>query len=321
MKIAILGTSNSVMARAYVDALRQEHDVLNFSIGRVPAVFHIKTILSAAEKLAKCDVILLDHYVNDINTYLLRASNYLQHVESLYALLGRIGRPVLNILFPISDLAMRAESWYVEYVEKLSCSSGFSYVNLNQCSFSFSSFQDELHLKREISYAFGIYLLGCIENTKYQPPNITRETLLDYRLISARSVAKANHKNCELFSNSLVNLKYLPVNSSVVICDTNNDEAQLWHAISIGYFNKTDDVSGAQFVTRGATVPFSVGGQGYFHELLPAGVIATDELQLVPVKMGESYPSLMGRYGILTPSFCTPTFNFCDLLLARPKVL
>lgn len=317
MKIAILGTSNSAMSCAYADAIRQRHEVINFSVGRVPATFHIRTILNKWTTLAQCDLIILDHYINDVNTYLPRTSAYLPHVQSLYSLLAQLQRPVLNVLFPISDLPFRPEYWYPEYIKQLSSSAGFSCIDLNVWPFTPSSFEDELHLRREVSYAIGIYLLECIANATHQSPRVRGRAPLEYRLVSAKAVACTCNMTTHPFRNSLIDLEYLPITVSTLISDHEMDFAS-WQPVSIGYLNKTDHISAARLISENSELLFSVGGQGYYHELLPEDFPPARTVLLAPHGEGGEYPSLIGRHGSFFPQDDNPPFNFCDLLFARP---
>lgn len=70
MKIVILGTSDSVMGqKGFVRALRQRHEVVNLSAGRVGVAFHLNRIIEHYEMIESADLLIIDHYINDVNGF------------------------------------------------------------------------------------------------------------------------------------------------------------------------------------------------------------------------------------------------------------
>lgn len=317
MKIAIIGTSNSVMQGGYVKALESRHEVHNLSVGRVAVTYHIKTVLGQASMLSECNLVIIDHYINDVNTYLPRVENYRQHTEALYAHLAALGVPVLNVFFPISDLQSRKDAHYLEFITSRSQQYGFSVIDFNIWPFSNESYQDELHLHREVSFALGVYLSEIIPKLAMKQPVPFSKPITEYKTITADQLANKNNLTKTRFSNSLINIDYVKLNGALNIPVPESLEHKPWQAISIGYFNTEDTISCAELVSGSYSFPFCAGGDGYFHELLDHGMIITPQAWIKPGESGKNYPALMGRYACTTPTKNSSAFNVCEILLCR----
>ena len=106
--VAIIGTSNSIMGeRGYVKALRNSFAVDNLSIGRTPIHRHIALLSRQRARLAAADLIILEHYVNDIVFYakafhdMGRFDEYMAHAEKFYRGLAALSLPVVNVFSPV----------------------------------------------------------------------------------------------------------------------------------------------------------------------------------------------------------------------------
>lgn len=107
MRIFIVGTSNSVIGnKGYVKYLREKHDVVNMSIGRVPFHYHMKVINECKKEIEDSDPLVIDHYVNDINLYLesVESFDYLKECSIFYEYLSFLNVRIINQPFAILDL-------------------------------------------------------------------------------------------------------------------------------------------------------------------------------------------------------------------------
>lgn len=83
-------------------ALKEQHEVINLSVGRTPVLMHIKTILDKKEEIEQGDILIIDHYINDMMSYAADyGSDYQVYVEDLYKILSSLNINTINLLFPI----------------------------------------------------------------------------------------------------------------------------------------------------------------------------------------------------------------------------
>ena len=103
MKIVVLGTSNSVMGnKGFLQSLSISHEVIQLSSGRVPFYYHVLTLMKHLDVVMEADVVLLDHYVNDVNYYSrMMGDDYHQNLDEFYMSLSSLNVRILNVLFPI----------------------------------------------------------------------------------------------------------------------------------------------------------------------------------------------------------------------------
>ena len=166
MKIAIVGTSNSIMGeKGYVQALREENEVIQFSAGRMPFLGGFNTILKNKKLIEECDFLLLDHYVNDINFYASRCgSEYIKYCEIFYQYLSTLNVRIVNIFFPIRNLHERDSIFFYHEVIRISEENGIPVLNLNECDFKNHHYIDHIHLNNDASYALGVILCSFFKS-------------------------------------------------------------------------------------------------------------------------------------------------------------
>ena len=160
MKIVILGTSNSVMGgNGFIKALMLDHEVIQLSSGRVPFFYHIKTIQNNKALIESSDLLLIDHYINDVNFYSEAIGEvYNELCKDFYTFLSSINTRIINVLFPIRDLKERDTLIYYKQIKHLSILHSVSVLDLNEAPFSKHHFSDNIHITHDTSYAFGIVL-------------------------------------------------------------------------------------------------------------------------------------------------------------------
>lgn len=109
MKIVILGTSNSIMGeKGYIKALRQRHEVINLSAGRVGLAFHFNRLLEHYQMIEVADLLIVDHYINDIKNFGARlGAQYIADIGTFYDMLRCLNTHVVNLLFPFWPAKLR----------------------------------------------------------------------------------------------------------------------------------------------------------------------------------------------------------------------
>ncbi|MDN2664389.1 hypothetical protein OW492_13515 [Psychromonas sp. 14N.309.X.WAT.B.A12] len=109
MKIIIVGTSNSVMGnKGFIESLRIDNEVIQLSSGRTPFLCTLKTIMLNQKLIESSDILIIDHYINDINFYVLeKGPDYIKMVKDFYIYLSSLNVNVLNLMFPILGLKSR----------------------------------------------------------------------------------------------------------------------------------------------------------------------------------------------------------------------
>lgn len=71
----------------YASALKEKHEVIKLSVGRTPVTMHLKMIMEKKEEIEQGDVLIIDHYINDMMYYAaVYKEDYLVHMEDLYKL-------------------------------------------------------------------------------------------------------------------------------------------------------------------------------------------------------------------------------------------
>ncbi|GAA6135072.1 hypothetical protein NBRC116188_18620 [Oceaniserpentilla sp. 4NH20-0058] len=286
MKIAVIGTSNSVFKNNYVTALSVENEVYNLSSGRVPFYSHITTILKNSDFLESMDVVIVDHYVNDVNFYSSKlGAKYTDKLPYFYALLSRLNVPIINFFAAFYGLEEHENYDYFKLVKKLSGQFSFNILDLNEYSFDKEMYSDFIHLKREISFFIGQKLSQYLkENSLVQPSRIQgfenpfylfyEDEFENYpELIKGR------------FSNSLLKLNYFELKGDVEISDHGD-------LLSIGYINTTKGEPLTILKINNSN--FLLDGFGYYHESVPSGISGCIKLSASKLK-DEAPLSLMGR--------------------------
>ncbi|MEZ9657986.1 hypothetical protein [Vibrio sp. 10N.261.52.F3] len=253
MKIIVLGTSNSVIGeKGYIAALRRDHVVINMSSGRVPYYSHIFKILKFKAIIESCDLLIIDHYVNDINLYNdALGEDYKGNIDYFYKLLSCLNVPVINLLFPLKH---GVDENYLEYIKHMSIENNISVIDLNRHAYEDWYFNDPIHLSHRVSYILGMELssefkrLGSVEKSR-------GGGLEDFPFFYMDTFPC-----CESikYSNSLIDIEYKVVNKEMRISQPGSIKL-----ISIGYFNPNGHTA-----IKINKKNYSLDGDGYFHEAI-----------------------------------------------------
>lgn len=321
MNIVVIGTSNSVMRNNYVNSLGEAHSVTNLSCGGVSVFFHIMTILKNQEILKNADVVIVDHYINDCNYYHQAIDDYRLHTGNFYKILRLFKKPVINILFPVTEFKL-ASSWgHCDYVRKLSKEHGFFLLDLNECGFQAGSYADSTHLKRNISYVIGLYLNNILPSLQTaDQADVVGALETPYSVITAEEIAKDNKVNISSFKNSLLSVNYLKLQKSRKFVVRNKECRQL---LSIGYFNEINAMNHATLHLPQRDMNFSVNGNLYIHEAFNDRVWIDGDFYLSSLPTGKPYEFLMSREKTRQAGFVENpvSINVCDLLFYNGQAL
>ena len=310
-KIVIVGTSNSVMGeKGFVRSLSIEHDVVNLSSGRVPFYCHIKTIELNKELIEGCDLLIIDHYINDLNFYTRKfGEQYNRECEYFYQLLSTINTNIINLLFPIKNLIDKSALNYYRRVKQLTKKYNISIVDLNEYDFKAYHYDNPVHISHKISYILGLSLSKLADKFQGSKPCGGRLISSPFKVFNAKSLAKfAPDSEIKTFSNSLLEIDYLKVNRQFSIPNLTGMALK-----SIGYLTpKGMDSQSGVIVNNKQEFSLLVGG--YFHESFDREIVVEDELTFAPMRgCHQNIPSLMQRAKI------SGNFNFlfiADILLS-----
>ena len=231
MKIVVIGTSNSVKGnKGFIEALRLNHEVIQLSSGRNPFFYHIRTIENNRDIIKSCDLLIIDHYVNDVNFY--RNSlgiEYENICKIFYRYLNSLNIYVLNLLFPIKDIQKRETRIYYDFILNLSRANFISVIDLNCYDFPPHYYEDSIHITNDVSYIFGLFLgdllIDILIDQKLEPDT---SFINPFSLINLSSIYTSNLAN--IYCNKLVNIKYIDVQETFLI-----KIAETSRLLSIGY--------------------------------------------------------------------------------------
>lgn len=288
MKIVLIGTSNSVMGgNGFIKALRLDHEVIQLSSGRVPFFYHIKTIENNKKLVESADLLLLDHYINDLNFYVeALGPTYVQLCEDFYTLLSSINTRILNIFFPIRNIQERSTIDYYERVKQLSNLHSLSILDLNEVTFSEFHFKDNIHLSHDASYAFGL-VLGkelLLSDIGEKPAGGYCHNM-PFKVVNISAMKDGN--NIKSFSNSLMSINYLEVENKFIVNVPNS--AKL---LSLGYLRMKNQAGNSGVIINGHQL--GLRGTGYFHECIDVELFGTLDVSPILDK-NLTVTNLMGR--------------------------
>lgn len=289
MKIVVVGTSNSVVgASGFIETLRHDHEVVNISSGRAPFYKHVKTLTNNRALIEAADLLIIDHYVNDISFYYKNLGDrYVAQCEDFYALLSTINTRILNILFPIKGIMRYEDSvFYYGFIKDISRKYGIPLLDLNSFRFKPYQYMDRLHLKHDVSYLFGMLLSKELMTTDLgEKPSGGRLDGTPFRLVNVGDVVGA--ERLTHFENSLLSVDYLDLRDDLHVSAPAGSRL-----ISLGYLNPKTAGSISACRVNGRLVGLS--GNGYFHESLEFDVFG--DVHLSPL-LGEEAEcvNLMGR--------------------------
>jgi len=167
-KVAIFGTSNSLMKFGWVDGLKshlgKEWEIFNFSLGACSSIFIAYQIQENLDILKKFDLIIIEPIVNDISFYANKQVSFdlIRHaVESLCHDLRDVGIPVLYLLFPAQKRVAGIATDRVYNLHKnLAFGSGFCVIDLFSAIKNYEPvfedlFLDPGHIDIRLAYYIG----------------------------------------------------------------------------------------------------------------------------------------------------------------------
>lgn len=264
MKIIVVGTSNSVIGnKGFIQSLRLQHEVIQLSCGRVPFFYHLKTLIKNRELVENCDLLILDHYINDVNVYRGILSDEYQHLcEEFYRFLSTLNVNIVNVFFPVIGLRDYKFNSFYDTVLELCRLNSISVIDLNELNFSKGHFKDKIHLSHRTSYFFGIILGGVLASHEYRlkknRPSGGQCKNNPFSIVNIPEVVG----NSTEFKNDLIHIEYADIEKDFCIkCDIKQK------LLGIGYFRlKGAEGSSACIINDKHKIAFS--GYGYFFEAL-----------------------------------------------------
>ncbi|TXH68220.1 MAG: hypothetical protein E6Q83_14095 [Thiothrix sp.] len=275
MNIYVLGTSNSIMQGNYTTALRQQHTVFNISVGRSPVLLHIKTLLDKKEEIEEGDLLIIDHYINDMMSYASDyGADYRVYVEDLYKLLSSLNINVINLLFPIKRYKKHKNHAYYHSIIELSKKYRITLLDLNNSAFVDSDFFNDTHLINEKSYEFGLWLSNELSQLEWRKPREGAVTQSPYTLLKIQSLGI--NRPVRHFYNSLVNINFLRIRETIEL-----DTTELGDLIGFGYFRKDSSCDGLLI----NEVPIVTSYNGYFVDIFNKKFPATPKLVIKPLEI------------------------------------
>ncbi|WP_136483248.1 hypothetical protein [Vibrio sp. H11] len=218
MKIFVVGTSNSVMGnKGYIEALRLEHDVVQLSSGRTPFYSCMKTIVNHKDEIESSDLLIIDHYINDVNFYgSLLGEPYKEHLKLFYSYLSALNVNILNLMFPIQDLEQRESIDLYHQTKSLCEQHSISVLDLNKFNIPKEFYSDLIHLTHDVSYALGLSLNKGLSKVDFD--NVDFGTVSDFPFysLSASKIPNNRNKSCT-FKNSLICVEYLKLEHEITV--------------------------------------------------------------------------------------------------------
>lgn len=228
------------MTDGYVKALKTKHEVVNFSLGRVPCIYHIKVILERRMEIENCDLLIVDHYINDINRYFKRfGEKHFSYCEDLYAILSSLNVNILNILFPLLNIEKNINNYLYKKILNISTYFNIELIDLNRKYVDELTFRDKLHLRVDLSFNFGSWLGDALDAINWKKP--TTGSLIEacYFSIKASDLQYFSENKVENYENSLISINYLELKKNI-----NFSFDKSCQLIAIGYFKSLNDCDG-----------------------------------------------------------------------------
>lgn len=312
MKIVILGTSNSVLGqKGFVRALRQRHEVINLSTGRVGVAFHLNRIIEHYEMIESADLLIIDHYINDVSRFGAHLGDqYISDLNVLFDCLRCMNTHVINLLFPFiakEHMDLRFHEVAVEGMRNRN----LSFVDLHEIGLKRQHFRDEVHLTIGASYLMGMILareIARLENVPKPSGGAIHENPFKRYSISELipNTPCLNHRN------RLMSFDYLPLTSDLHL--PFHPEESLY---GVGYFTPKDHEANQGISIGADNIGLDSLPSNYFHENIET--TTKGSVKLRPV-LGEDIKleSAMGR-GILKGKFEPP--YLVDLTTRRHDIV
>lgn len=287
MKIVVVGTSNSVMGnKGYIEALTLEHDVTQLSSGRVPFYASLKSLINNRELIENSDLLIIDHYINDVNFYgQYLGDDYRQHLKLFYAYLSTLNVNIINLMFPMKNISNQpAVDIYVQ--TKWLCQEyNISILDLNELNIPSHFYRDSIHLTHDVSYALGVSLNLSLLKEHFTPVKNGKIIDFPFYSLSADDLTYSGNQ-VSTFKNSLVNVRYLNLKKTLTI--NNPDHHRL---IAIGFVKNKNIDGESGFVLNGEEV--ALHGTGYFLETIEHHI--DRDITLSPLLGEKEVPNMMHR--------------------------
>lgn len=273
MKIFVIGTSNSVMRGNYVSALGEQHEVVNLSVGRTPVIMHLKMILEKKEEIEQGDLLIIDHYINDMMYYAAYyKEDYLLYMEDLYKLLASLNINVINLLFPIKGYRRHPCFAHYQQVVELSKHYKLTRIDLNMAGYLPEDYQDPTHLRNKKSYQFGLWLSEALTQQAWSKPTGGKLLENPYSILHFQSLN--TNRPIRHFANSLVNIKFIRITETIEV-----NTQGLGELIGFSYFRINNTCDGVWMNDR----PIVTSNNGYFVELFDEKFPCADQLTIKPI--------------------------------------
>lgn len=171
-KVLIIGESNSVMIGGWVEgfsnAIKDTCVVDNFSCGStgmLNAIYHISLV-----NLESYDLVVLDHFINDVRFYIASKEEYFFLIGLLYDFLIKSKVDVVSLVFKRHDLAGDFDVFHNEIVEFLNAYNAvlvfdtYRFIKNISASKNISTFyKDSAHPYPEFSYKIGQELASQVK--------------------------------------------------------------------------------------------------------------------------------------------------------------
>lgn len=245
MKLVTIGTSNTVIGRnGYLKALKLDHEVVDFSVGRVPFYMHISAILRNINEINESDFLIIDHLSNP---GFISLPDYNRHLVDFYDILASINTNVVVLCFPHQS----KEKSFIKHRELASCLAkerDISFIDFKSSYVNDYWFQDPQHIKLHPSYLFGEWLSQELINS-------TNEKPMGGRFSGYHFVSLKHNKNH--FENSILSRNYTDIDHSFEI-----DASGV--LLSLEYLTQGD--SKHEFNINGIDLHISDMSKGVYHD-------------------------------------------------------
>lgn len=287
MKILVVGTSNSVMGnKGYIEALRLEHEVVQLSSGRTPFYSCMKTIVNNKDEIENSDLLVIDHYINDVNFYGdILGDSYREHLDIFYSYLSSLNVNILNLMFPIKNLKDKPSIDLYHQTKSLCEKYDISVLDLNEYDVPKEFYKDEVHLTHDTSYALGLSLNKGFSKCEFERVRAGSVSNFPFYSLLASDLPDSRNETGN-FKNSLINVDYLKLDNEITV---HTPEKHQLVAIGLLRDKTLDGCSG--FVLNGEQS--GVNGSGYFLETLEQSVYG--EFTISPLFGKHEVRNMMGR--------------------------
>lgn len=314
MNIVVIGTSNSVMKNNYVGALQVNHNVINLSSGRNSIFYHIKTLIENYEIINSSDLLIIDHYVNDMQFYLnINIDDYSKHIENFYCMLKSLNVFTLLLFMPVLEhLKQKRNIEYLQFLKKRSTSLDISILDLNEYNFKKHHYEDKIHISRNISNLIGVLLSEFLSNNEEYICSIRNGKLnkSPYFLYTSKDAVKFNKElTLTNYKNSLLSINYINIDEKQTI-KVNLDKK--FAPVSYGYFipRESKDTYAFTIISQDNEIDVLCIGKLYYHEAFIELLGTVDEFLISSFNKSNIVVKNIRGKKVMFPS----EFNFVEML-------